>query len=483
MSGVKTRWIVAALAVVLVLSLVHRAEAFAAGGDRWTLNRTVVMHLSLGGPQLLSDGFNSFNASAADALNRWNSTLVHLRFTSVVGSTLPTADNDYDNSVFFSNTVFGQAFGASTVAVTLISNRGNIRLETDVVFNSNIGWDSYRGPLRTRDDALDFHRVALHEFGHVVGLDHPDQANQTVAAIMNSRVGSIDDLQPDDEAGAGSLYNVGPPYRSSVPSGNLVNLSTRALIGTGENVLIGGFIVQGSSPATVVLRAVGHSLAGQGISNPLADPVMELRNASGALLTQNDDWIDSSDAETIASYRLDPANSLESAILRTLTPGNYTVLVRAFDNGNSNLTGTGLVEIFDLHTTNGRAGNISTRGQVLADNDIMIAGFIVGGSQSKETVVRGLGPSLASAGIRNALADPTIELVDRFGTLLASNDNWATGPGAGRITAVGLAPTNSAEAAINAVLGPGPYTVLLRGKNRGTGIGLVEVYDLSAAPN
>ncbi len=403
-----------------------------------------------------------------------------MKFVPIVGSPLPPADADEDNSAFFAGTVYGQSFGSRVLAVTLTSRRGSVRTETDVIFNSNEDWGSYRGAHRS--GMPDFHRVALHEFGHALGLGHPDESGQSVIAIMNSLISGVDSLRADDIAGARSLYDAGPPYLTSTASPNLVNLSTRAFVGTGGNVMIGGFIIQGSQPATVILRAIGHSLAARGVSDPLNDPVLELRNAAGTLVAENDDWITGDDAETIASYHLDPSNSIESALLRTLLPGNYTVLVRAFDAGDGNLSGTGLVELYDLHSTNGRASNISTRGQVMPDS-AMIAGYIIGSGPRKDIIVRGLGPSLAASGISSALADPTLELVDGSGNLLGSNDNWESDANAARVRAAGLAPTQPVEAALFASLNPGSYTAILRGVNSASGIGLVEVYDLSAAPN
>jgi hypothetical protein len=206
--------------------------AFAAGGERWTLNRSVMMHLSLGGGQPLQDGFQSFNESAADALATWNQHLAHMKFRWILGSALPQSETDADNSVFFSNTVYGDTFGSNVLAITLISTRGSVITETDVIFNTAESWDSYRGPQQ--GDVFDFHRVALHEFGHVLGLDHPDDSGQRVTALMNSRIGSLDSLTSDDIAGARSLYDNGPGYLSSVPSANLVNLSTRAFIEIGR---------------------------------------------------------------------------------------------------------------------------------------------------------------------------------------------------------------------------------------------------------
>ena len=479
----KNRLLLTAIAVPSLFSI-HPSFGYAVEGESWTPNRTVVMHLSLppgGGP--FQDGFASFGESAEDALNIWNQYLAHMKFAVDRNSILPPEGHGGDTSVSMSTTVYGEPFGNNVLAVTLISSRSSTMVEADVIFNSAWTFDSYRGNLQA--GRLDFHRVALHEFGHVLGLDHPDQATppQSVVAIMNSITGNIDSLQPDDIAGAQSIYSNGPPYLAANPSSNLVNLSTRVFVGTGENALIGGFIVQGSQPATVVLRAIGHSLRALGITNALNDPIMELHNSGGGIIATSDDWIDSSDATKIASYRLDPANSLESAIFAALNPGNYTVVIRAFDNHDGNLTGVGLVELYDLHTTGGRAGNISTRGQVLTGDNILIGGFIVGGDQGKQVVARGIGPSLAGLGIADPLSDPTLELHDGAGTLISSNDNWADGSDAAAIQAMGLAPNQHAESALLAMLGPGNYTAILRGVGNTTGIALVEVYDLSPPPN
>jgi hypothetical protein len=376
-----------------------------------------------------------------------------------------------------SNTIYGDKFDSNTLAVTLVTPRDNHLIEADVIFNSAWDWDSYRGS-EGPDAGQDFRRVALHEFGHVVGLDHPDDFGQHVTAIMNSVISSVDTLQADDINGAKSIYDSGPAFLTPNPAPSLVNLSTRAFVGTGDNVVIGGFIVQGSQSATVILRGIGNSLPAFGITNALSDPVIELHNAGGIIAT-SDDWIDDSWASTIASYHLDPSNSRESAILATLPPGSYTVELRAFDNGDGNLTGTGLIELYDLHTSGGRAGNISTRGFVSGGDQVLIGGFIVGGSQSKAVVVRALGPS---TGIPGALSDPMVELRDASGSLLFANDNWGTDPNAPQIQSEGLAPGNPAESALQATLNPGSYTAIVRSANGNPGVALVEIYDLSPSP-
>jgi hypothetical protein len=470
--------LVAALAILSASS----SFGYALLGDVWTKNRTVVMNLSL--PDTRGKDGLTYQDSCQDALNTWNQYLAHLQFRTIRNSPLDPTSGDADNSVFFAETVYDQTFG-SAVAVTLRLTRNGTFSEADVIFNSKLFFDDYRGPLYQSQGSTvyDVHRVALHEFGHVVGLDHPDQHGQTVPAIMNSRVSDIDALQQDDIDGAKSLYDTGPAYLSAPPAPNLVNVSTRASVAPGDDALIGGFIVQGSQPATVILRAIGHSLRAQGITAPLTDPVIELHSSTGAIVASNDDWITANqNAETIASYHLDPANSRESALLATLNPGSYTAVIHAFDNGDGDLSGTALFELFDLHATGGRAGNLSTRGQVLSGDGVLIGGFIIGAGSPKTVAARGLGPSLGAAGVAGALSDPVLELRDASGTLIASNDNWQQDTNSALLQSEGLAPTDSRESALQSTLAPGNYTAIVRGNNGATGIGLVELYDLSPPP-
>ena len=187
------------------------------------------------------------------------------------------------------------------------------------------------------------------------------------------------------------------------------NLSTRLLVGTGNDVGIGGFIVTGSGPRHLLLRGSGPSLSQVGVPNALADPVLELHGPTGFTIITNDNWRDTQEAEIIATGRA-PSNDLESAIVADLAPGAYTAFLR----GNADTTGVGLVEIWDL-SPNQDSGltNISTRGNVGAGDDIMIGGFIVeGGGGADAIIVRGLGPSLAALGIPNVLANPQLELRD-----------------------------------------------------------------------
>jgi hypothetical protein len=246
---------------------------------------------------------------------------------------------------------------------------------------------------------------------------------------------------------------------------------------TGDNVGIGGFIITGSGTKHVLLRAIGPSLSQFGVPNVLADPTLELHGPGGFVTVLNDNWQDDpAQATLILASGLAPTNSLESAIDANLSPGAYTAVVR----GKNNTTGVGLVEVFDLsQTVPAKLGNISTRAFVSTVDDIVIAGFILGHNSGLDRIiVRGIGPSLTAFGISPVLANPTLELRDNNGALLFSNNDWQDNPvQAAELMAASLAPTNLLESGIAATLPPGLYTALLAGLNKGTGVGLVEVYD------
>jgi hypothetical protein len=258
--------------------------------------------------------------------------------------------------------------------------------------------------------------------------------------------------------------------------GHLGNISTRLNVGINDDVLIGGFIVRGTAPKKMILRATGPSLTADGVVGAMADPTLELHDSTGAIIATNDNWQSSAQASEISASGLAPRNSLESAIIATLQPGKYTAIVR----GVNNATGIALVEGYELDSTATRLVNISTRGHVGAGNDVLIGGFIVTGSDSKTLMVRALGPSLGTGNnpLAGVLLNPVLELHDRSGNLLSSNDDWVNSPQHAAIVASGLAPSNSVESAILTTLAPGNYTAIVRGANNTTGIGLVEVYDL-----
>jgi hypothetical protein len=252
----------------------------------------------------------------------------------------------------------------------------------------------------------------------------------------------------------------------------LGNISTRLQVQTGDNVLIGGFIITGTQPKRVIVRAIGPSLASF-FPGVLADPTLELRDGSGNLIASNDNWRSTQESEIMATG-IAPTNDLESAIVATL-PANssaYTAIVRGVNNG----TGIGVVEAYDLdQTVDSKLANISTRGFVQTGDDVLIGGLIVLGQNQLRVILRAIGPSLPVPG---ALADPTLELHDANGTLLAFNDNWRSDQQS-EIMATGIPPTNDLESAIVRDLTPGNYTAIVRGVNATTGVAVVEAYALN----
>jgi hypothetical protein len=253
----------------------------------------------------------------------------------------------------------------------------------------------------------------------------------------------------------------------------LGNISTRLRVETGDNVLIGGFIVTGTQPKRVIIFAIGPSLSSFGFPGALADPVLELRDSSGGLIRSNNNWRSDQEAEIIATG-IPPSNDLESAVVQTV-PANgarYTAIVR----GVNNTTGIAVVEAYDLdRTVDSKLANISTRGFVQTGDNVLIGGLIVLGQNPLRIIVRAIGPSLPLPG---ALGDPTLELHDGNGALIASNDNWRSDQEA-EIIATGLPPSNDLESALVRNLAPGNYTAIVRGVNSTTGIALVEAYGLN----
>ncbi|HEV2842328.1 MAG TPA: hypothetical protein VGW39_13465 [Chthoniobacterales bacterium] len=264
-------------------------------------------------------------------------------------------------------------------------------------------------------------------------------------------------------------------FQATPSAGQLLNISTRLRVGTGDDVLIGGFILTGTQPKTIIVRAIGPSLSSL-LPEALADPLLELRDSSGALIASNDNWRSTQEAEIIATS-IPPGNDLESAIVATLPAQNsaYTAIVRGVNNG----TGVGLVEVYDLaQTLDSKPANISTRGLVQSGDNVLIGGLIVLGQSPLNVIVRAVGPSLPLPG---SLGDPTLSLHDGNGALIAFNDNWRSDQEA-EILATGIPPNNNLESAIVTTLpaNGGFYTAIVRGQDGASGIALVEAYDLTA---
>jgi hypothetical protein len=267
------------------------------------------------------------------------------------------------------------------------------------------------------------------------------------------------------------------PTPASTP-GKTLNMSTRLRVELGDNVMIGGFIVQGSASKNVALRGIGPSLAASGVSYALVDPTLELRDATGALLSHNDNWQDDqAQAAQLIALNLALQNPNESGIVAVLQPGLYTAVLAGKNDG----TGVGLMEVYDTNpSTSSQLANISTRGFVQTGDSVMIGGFILGGGNGGTSVaLRGIGPSLGQSGLNSVLTDPTLELRDSNGALLVSNDNWQDdAASAAQLTANGLALPNPFESGIFTSLVPGAFTAILAGKSGGVGIGLVEIYNV-----
>jgi hypothetical protein len=215
-----------------------------------------------------------------------------------------------------------------------------------------------------------------------------------------------------------------------------------------------------------------------GLSGAVANPTLELHDANG-IIAMNDDWGSAANKQDVIDVGLAPNSPNESVILTTVPSDTNGVAYTAVMRGASNSTGLGVVEVYDLDSGPGPTLlNISTRGQVGTDPNALIGGFILGGTESKNILVRAIGPSLTPFGISNALTDPTLELHDGNGGLVDSNDDWMSSPQKTQIQNSGLAPSNAKESACLQLLPPGGYTAVVHGANSGTGIGSVEVYQL-----
>jgi hypothetical protein len=300
------------------------------------------------------------------------------------------------------------------------------------------------------------------------------RSSHSATLLPNGKVLMAGGYDGSNTLGSAELY-VGP---SASPA--LLNIATRMRVLTGDRVLIGGFIITGPELKRVLIRGVGPSLNGVGVT--LSDPTLELHR-DGTTVAINDNWKvrpnGTSQQADIEATTIAPANDLEPAILATLSPGAYTGILAGKNGG----TGVGLVEVYDLgQGANARLANISTRGFVDTGDNVMIGGLIVGGGSgggAARVIVRALGPSVPVTG---ALANPTLELHDGSGTLIASNDNWKTRPDGSsqqaEIEATGIQPTNDLESALVRTLPPGSYSAIVRGMNNATGVGLVETYNL-----
>jgi hypothetical protein len=363
-----------------------------------------------------------------------------------------------------SYTLFGNAFCVSNRAPTAQL----AALPTDGAAPLTVNFDASASSDPDPGDS-----VASFTFSFGDGSPDVTQSSPTISHSYNGGGTFFATLTVQDSHGLQSLNTASVEIQTEA---NLLNLSTRGDILTGDNVLIAGIIITGTDPKEILFRGLGPSLAAQNVPGALQDPTLELHDHTGAAIAFNDNWKDSQQAD-IQATGIAPTDDRESAILQSLAPAAYT----AIERGKNNTTGVGLVEAYDLDTSvNSQLGNISTRGLVGTGDHALIGGFIAGGGSAGPTrvVVRAIGPSLQSKGVQNFLADPTLELHDGQGNILASNDNWKDTQQTD-IQNSGLAPSDDHESAIFVpALGPGPYTAIVRGKNNTTGVGLVEEYNI-----
>lgn len=420
------------------------ARAYVAGNS-WA-DGNIVMHLQLSAPAgPLLDGAADWGSVAESALAEWNTQITRSRLTFVRDSAAAKSGSNRINNVFFNSSVYGDAFGDDVLAVTTIrytTSTGRM-VETDVLFNSNLTWNSYRGTLR--GTTRDFRRVALHEFGHVLGLDHPDTARppQFVSAIMNSRVSNTETLRDDDIAGAKWLYD---------PAGvNTLAISTQPQSGnllTGDSYTL-NVAATGSGPFTYewYFQAPGQ------------DEPERFSLATGAMYT-----IGSVQPADIGSY--------------------YALVTKGGTVVKSSIAALNVRPL--TVNTDTMLANISTRGVVGTGNGVLIAGLIIGGSTEKTVLVRAAGPALAGFGVSGALANPTLSIVNAQGQVVAQNDDWGSG---GNATAINAASTRvgafqfgsgSRDAALLATLPSGNYSAVVSGVSGTTGVALVEAYDADA---
>src|SRR5439155_11475760 len=220
------------------------------------------------------------------------------------------------------------------------------------------------------------------------------------------------------------------------------------------------------------VRALGPTLSTVGVSGALADPTITIVNSSNVVVASNDNWRNTQEAE-IAASGFAPPNDLESAIIATLAPGSYTAVVSGKNSG----TGVGLVDVYQLDATTSIFSNLSARGFVGTGDNVLIGGLIIGNGEPPVIVLRAIGPTLSSFGIAQPLQDPTLELRDANGALIAFDNDWNDNTPTG-IKAALLKPTDDRESAIVASLAAGNYTAIVRGKNGTTGGALVDAYRL-----
>ncbi|HRE80183.1 MAG TPA: immunoglobulin domain-containing protein [Opitutaceae bacterium] len=506
------------LLALALCSAVRMSWGYVIDSRRWDA-QSITLHLALDPAPLakpLADGSLSWTVVAQAALTDWNQALGQTKFIAVPFSNAPVARANSVNTVTWSDTIFGEAWGAGVVAVTVTikeSGSSGRRVESDVIFNRAVNFDSYRGPYGSAVAALDFKRVALHEFGHVLGLDHPDDFGQSKTAVMNSFIGDIDRLQPDDVAGAQAAYGQGvtavPPTisslsgRSSAPAGSRVEFSVVAE-GTAPfsyQWRKNGALIPGASRAEFVLEAAQLEDAGI-YSVTVANAAGSVTASTGALKVQpsapqivtppSDLTVKEGEAATLQVQATGSGPLLyqwtKDGVILTEVEGSSLILTRAAraDVGRyavrvSNAAGSVVSETAVVTVVAGvesRMTNLSVR-TTLGSAAPLIVGMVVAGGE-KPVVLRAIGPTLTGFGVPGAMEDPRLSFF-QGSQRAGENDNW----GGSKFMADTFASVGAfalPAASLDASLMPtvkGAATVQVSGSSGGTV--LVEAYDAGNA--
>lgn len=390
-----------------------------------------------------------------------------------------TGPNNLQNFPVLTSATYDPSSNSTVVQGTLNSAPGaSFTIE---FFASSIADQTLYGEGQTFRGSTSVTTNAIGDVGFTVTLDAPVSGGQVITATATDATNNTSEFSKAVLVAGPSGPTPTPTPTATptpTPAAQLLNLSTRKQVGTGDNVTIGGFIIVGTEPKKVILRGIGPSLP---VSGALADPTLELHDASGTL-SSNNDWQDTQRDEIIATG-VPPSNNLESAIVAMLPAAPASQGGAPYSGvlaGRAGSTGIGVLELYDLDTAaNSKLANISTRGFVGGGDDVVIGGFIPGPSDraSLKVLIRGLGPSIP---VNGALQDPVLELHDGNGNTLVLNDDWQQASNASEIAATGIPPSNAKESAILTTVPPSNsgYTAVLRGVNGGTGIGLVELYTL-----